>query len=69
MEPRAGFEPATSALPTQTFDKLLIDFEHFCGRTPKLVFASHFIDYNTERLRRIYEEVSLKVLFYCLIDI
>ena len=31
MEPRAGFEPATSALPTQPFDKLLIEFERFCG--------------------------------------
>ena len=31
VEPRAGFEPATSALPTQPFDKLLIEFERFCG--------------------------------------
>ena len=69
MELRAGFEPATSALATQTFDKLLIEFEHFCGRTPKSVLARHYIDYNPEMLRRIYEEVSFKVLFYCLIDI
>ena len=31
MEPRAGFEPATSAVPTQAFDELLGKFERFCG--------------------------------------
>jgi integrase len=31
VEPRAGFEPATSALPTQAFDEILGKFERFCG--------------------------------------
>jgi intergrase/recombinase len=34
----------------------------FCGRTPKLVLARHYTDYNPERSMRIYEEVNLKVL-------
>ena len=31
MEPRAGFEPATSALPTQRFNEVLRQFELFCS--------------------------------------
>jgi len=31
MEPRAGFEPATSALPTQAFDRVLNKFELYCS--------------------------------------
>jgi hypothetical protein len=34
----------------------------FCGRTPKSVLARHYTDYNSERLRRIYDEANLKVL-------
>ena len=31
MEPRAGFEPATSALPTHPFNEVLHSFERFCS--------------------------------------
>jgi integrase len=31
MEPRAGFEPATSALPTQPFPAMLKQFELYCS--------------------------------------
>jgi integrase len=31
MKPRAGFEPATSALPTQPFNETLRGFELFCS--------------------------------------
>jgi len=34
----------------------------FCGRTPKLVLARHYNDYIPERLKKIYDDVDLKVL-------
>lgn len=34
----------------------------FCGRTPKSVRARHYSDYSLERLKRIYDQVGLKVL-------
>jgi len=34
----------------------------FCGRVPKSVLARHYTDYNTEKLKEIYEEAVLQVL-------
>ena len=63
MEPRAGFEPATSALPTQPFDKLLIEFERFCGVDLQLSNAtvkdhSSGISRLLRRMQKEYWQVS-----------
>jgi len=32
------------------------------GKKPKSVLTRHYIDYNPERLKRIYEKANLKIL-------
>jgi len=34
----------------------------FCGRVPRSILARHYTDYSPERLKRIYDRASLKVL-------
>jgi integrase len=35
----------------------------FCDRTPKSVLARHYTYYSSERLKRIYDKINLKVLY------
>ena len=67
MEPRAGFEPATSALPTQCFDELLNEFERFCGvdlQLSPVTVKDHSsgICRVLRRMQKEYQEVSTKDL-------
>lgn len=34
----------------------------FCGRVPKSVLARHYSDYSPERLKKIYDSASLRIL-------
>ena len=63
MEPRAGFEPATSALPTQRFDKILRKFELFCSvdlQLSPVTVKDHSdgISRVLKRMKKKYNEVT-----------
>ncbi len=56
MEPRAGFEPATSALPTHCFDELLIKFERFCSVDMHL--AQAIVIDHCDGIRRVFRRMQ-----------
>ncbi|MEM3734628.1 MAG: tyrosine-type recombinase/integrase [Nitrososphaerales archaeon] len=74
---RVAFEEAREKSGVKITPKRLRDFfcqamgelgvpdryvDAFCGRTPKTVLARHYTDYSPDRLKRVYDQVGLKVL-------
>ena len=56
MEPRAGFEPATSALPNRSLNNLLEEFRLFCG--VDLQLADRTVREHNNRIARILKGVG-----------